>query len=463
MFFRQVNLHIIIISTIIINMPVKSRVHLAHKFRQNWAAKHPYEQQGLDLDDSLTSLGWLQNLNIMNISTPTPPSSPGLLDNRPFKNISNNNCMLSGSGGGGGIQSPMATTIKMEPRTFNYVDNSMYSNAGESIDYKTNPYVKPPYSYATLICMAMKETKKNKITLSAIYNWITENFMYYRMADPSWQNSIRHNLSLNKCFEKVPRRKDEPGKGGFWRINPEFSDMIENGTFKKRRGSRDTAPLPPTKRLKKDDDDDIAILSGNVRSRYSDDQYANTNYNYMYFGANDDDDDSALKGDFNWTAILNQDIEIAGVKIKTEQLLNDASDDGGSLISSLGTPSSDSNSDDLRLDDLLSHADFGGSGGGDDIPVDYTNNNPLDLTINGHGIKLNEWWDENVNMNEHYQALTDITGERNTTGGLHTPVHPSSDDDNLWIVHQPSGDDVSNAFDMENLFDIDNIPSPHIL
>ena len=49
------------------------------------------------------------------------------------------------------------------------------------------------------------------------------------------QNSIRHNLSLNKCFQKVARRKDEPGKGGFWRINPEYSDMFVNGVFKKRR------------------------------------------------------------------------------------------------------------------------------------------------------------------------------------------------------------------------------------
>lgn len=52
--------------------------------------------------------------------------------------------------------------------------------------YKKNGDKKPPFSYSTLICMAMK-AKGNKVTLSSIYGWIRENFLYYRNADPSWK------------------------------------------------------------------------------------------------------------------------------------------------------------------------------------------------------------------------------------------------------------------------------------
>ena len=60
------------------------------------------------------------------------------------------------------------------------------SELQEEMDYKSNGSTKPPYSYATLICMAMK-ANKNKMTLNSIYKWIRENFLYYQHADPSWQ------------------------------------------------------------------------------------------------------------------------------------------------------------------------------------------------------------------------------------------------------------------------------------
>ncbi|UXI14709.1 hypothetical protein NH340_JMT00652 [Sarcoptes scabiei] len=113
---------------------------------------------------------------------------------------------------------------------------SPQSYSSTANEYRINENLKPPYSYATLICMAMR-ANKNKMTLSSIYKWIKENFLYYRNANPSWQNSIRHNLSLNKCFIKIARNKDEPGKGGFWKLDPVYADGLIDGIFKKRRAN----------------------------------------------------------------------------------------------------------------------------------------------------------------------------------------------------------------------------------
>ncbi|VDD83842.1 unnamed protein product [Mesocestoides corti] len=61
-------------------------------------------------------------------------------------------------------------------------------------------------------------------------------------------NSVRHNLSLNKCFEKVPREKGERGKGGFWRVNPRHADWLEANLAKCRRAAPPPGPPPPIPR-----------------------------------------------------------------------------------------------------------------------------------------------------------------------------------------------------------------------
>jgi len=136
----------------------------------------------------------------------------------------------------------------------------------EDIDYglDTAKDLKPPHSYAQLIGMAILSSPEEKLTLSKIYEWIKDRYAFYRFSGGGWQvssalcflsyvltfrqNSIRHNLSLNKCFEKIARRTDEPGKGMKWQIVAEHRDeFLKKGlsSAKKSRGS--SGPNSPTK------------------------------------------------------------------------------------------------------------------------------------------------------------------------------------------------------------------------
>ncbi|CAG8764514.1 10196_t:CDS:2, partial [Racocetra fulgida] len=101
---------------------------------------------------------------------------------------------------------------------------------------------KSPYTYATLINYAIENSPNKKLTLNEIYNWIMENYPYYKTAGAGWKNLIRHNLSLNKRFVRVPRQ--DSGKGSYWTLD--FSAVETEPCCNKRSSSvgRSNASIP---------------------------------------------------------------------------------------------------------------------------------------------------------------------------------------------------------------------------
>ncbi|XP_037079459.1 fork head domain-containing protein FD4-like [Pollicipes pollicipes] len=94
---------------------------------------------------------------------------------------------------------------------------------------------KPPFSYISLTAMAIWSSADRMLPLCEIYRFITDRFPYYRGNCKKWQNSLRHNLSFNDCFVKVPRRPGRPGKGALWTLHPRALRMFEDGSLLRRR------------------------------------------------------------------------------------------------------------------------------------------------------------------------------------------------------------------------------------
>jgi forkhead transcription factor HCM1 len=135
----------------------------------------------------------------------------------------------------------------------------------EQLDYLPEPEdmppvedegTKPSHSYANLIGMAILRAPNRRLTLAQIYKWISDSYVFYRGHETGWQNSIRHNLSLSKAFQKQERPKGDSGKGNYWTITPgmEMQFVKEKPTRKgtavanlsvQPQIARQEAPPPP--------------------------------------------------------------------------------------------------------------------------------------------------------------------------------------------------------------------------
>ncbi|PVU98338.1 hypothetical protein BB559_001666 [Furculomyces boomerangus] len=82
-------------------------------------------------------------------------------------------------------------------------------------------YLKPDYSYASLIAQALTSSPSKKRSLNEIYEFILKKYPYFKNHD-GWQ----------VCFTKTKREDSIPGKGHFWTITPGFERFFIDGHFK---------------------------------------------------------------------------------------------------------------------------------------------------------------------------------------------------------------------------------------
>lgn len=91
---------------------------------------------------------------------------------------------------------------------------------------------RPDFTYASLISQAILSTPNKMARLNTIYQWIMDNHPYFKSNQAGWQNSIRHNLSLNKCFRRVQPPPNDRGKGHFWEIHPDHLALFTGNNSK---------------------------------------------------------------------------------------------------------------------------------------------------------------------------------------------------------------------------------------
>ncbi|XP_023346372.1 forkhead box protein I1 [Eurytemora carolleeae] len=170
---------------------------------------------------------------------------------------------------------PMA---KLDPRLFR-------------IPFPEEP--KPQHSYIGLIAMSILSSVEKKLVLADIYQYILDNFPYFRHRGPGWRNSIRHNLSLNDCFIKAGRASN--GKGHYWAVHPACQQDFQKGDFSRRKAQRrvrkylgmnvgldeeDTPPSSPVLDTSDrfDSDDSFKVDSGFIKMEPSSSSSSYTSY-----------------------------------------------------------------------------------------------------------------------------------------------------------------------------------------
>ncbi|KAJ8396058.1 hypothetical protein AAFF_G00025900 [Aldrovandia affinis] len=159
-------------------------------------------------DEELTNLNWLHENLLQNFTLGGPEVQPS---GSPLFDI---------EGGRGSPHALSSSSSSSDSPSSSSSSSSLPRGRGREKDPLKS---KPPFSFSLLIYMAIEQSPHKSLPVKDIYGWILEHFPYFSSAPTGWKNSVRHNLSLNKCFRKVDKTLGKvSGKGSLWCVDPKY-------------------------------------------------------------------------------------------------------------------------------------------------------------------------------------------------------------------------------------------------
>ncbi|KDE04407.1 hypothetical protein MVLG_05197 [Microbotryum lychnidis-dioicae p1A1 Lamole] len=155
---------------------------------------------------------------------------------------------------------------------------------------------RPNFSYSALIGQAILTAPLKRLRLSEIYDFVTNNYSYYKKNECGWQNSIRHNLSLQPVFKKIPDNTIPGKKGCFWTIIPSEEWRFANGGWTKLEKGSPVAAAHQHKKGKKTSTDSSPSGAGAAAAASQKEKGAGVSAEVLDDDDDDDDDDDEGDG-----------------------------------------------------------------------------------------------------------------------------------------------------------------------